>query len=98
MPIFSDYISMYFIVHLVACATQIRERSVKSIQRESNCKNTESKKLTRVPQSGEKLDVSRIDCVLENRERQIESTKRFLLSMVGFTAHSFLLKCDSKLF
>ena len=35
MPIFSDYISMYFIVHLVACAPQIRERSVKSIEREN---------------------------------------------------------------
>ena len=83
MPIYSDYISMYFMVHLKACAAQIRERS---------------NKLTRVPQSGVKLDVSRIDCVLENRERQIESTKRFLLSMVGFTAHSFLLKCDPTLF
>ena len=57
MPIYSDYISMYFIVHLKACAAQIRERS---------------NKLTRVPQSGVKLDVSRIDSVLENRERQIE--------------------------
>ena len=34
MPIYSDYISMY-IVHLVACAAQIRERSVNSIQREN---------------------------------------------------------------
>ena len=34
-------------------------------------KSEESKKLNRVPQSGVKLDVSRIDFVLENRERQM---------------------------
>ena len=83
MPIYSDYIGMYFIVHLKACAAQIRERS---------------NKLTRVPQSGVKLDVSRIDSVLENRERQIETTSCLSLSMVGFTAHSFISKCDPKLF
>ena len=96
MPIFSDYISMYFIVHLVACAPQIRERSVKSIERENQIVRVEE--INQSSTEWGKLDVSRIDCVLENRERKIESTKRFLLSMVGFTAHSFLLKCDSTLF
>ena len=58
----------------------------------------ESKKLTRVPQTEVKFDVSRIDCVLENRERQIESTWCLSLSMVGLTGHSFLLNCDPTLF
>ena len=61
-------------------------------------KSEESKKLNRVPQSGVKLDVSRIDFVLENRERQMESTWCLYLGMVGLTGHSFLLKCDPTLF
>ena len=68
MPISSDYISVYFIVHFVACVTQINKNDSERI------KLQESKKLTRVPQIGVKLDVSRVDCALENRERQIEST------------------------
>ena len=55
----------------------------------------ESKKFTRVPQTEVKFNVSRIDCVLENRERQIESTWCLSLGMVGLAAHSFLSKCDN---